>query len=237
MQFDSEGLSDKSIPVLPQVAFVLHGTGPRNADVMTVHDVKDGIFQIGNYVDPEAVITMIQEANSDRPDHKTRLIPENVLVDDAHYLIWFVRSTRRPFHFRHGSGDWHGQVRYPHLLFIADKHQRRLRIFALANSRRPTLEAKLYHAPLFNLNGQGDLCLGSATLPESLSVSTLPGIEAAFFDANGSHQNHQRTLSDPAEKQHKTLIGYWKSKAAADEPVRVSELNPYMTLGEVIHEL
>lgn len=240
MHFNDEGLIDKSLPVLPQVAFVLHGTAPRSADIITLHAVKDGQLQIGDYVDPAAVVSMIQDANSNRRDHKTRLIPDNVLVDDAHHLIWHVRSTRRPLHFRHGNGDhnhWHGQVRYPHLLFMADKRQRRIRIFALPNGARPTMDSQLYHAPLFNLNRHGDLCLGTATLPESLSVATIAEIESAFFDANGSHPNHNGTLSKRAEAKHKTLIGYWKAKAADNERVRVSELNPYLTLEEVIHEL
>lgn len=240
MHVNNEGLIDNSLPVLPQAAFVLHGTAPRKTDIVTLHAVKDGQLQIGDYVDPAAVVNMIQDANSDQRDHEIRLIPDNVLIDDAHYLVWYVRSARRPFHFRHGSGEkrhWHGQVRYPNLLFIADKCQRRIRIFALPDSSRPTMDSQLYHAPLFNLNSHGDLCLGTATLPESMSVSTMVEMESAFFDANGSHPNHNGTLNKATITKYKTLIGYWKAKAIADEWVRVSELNPYKTLAEVIREL
>lgn len=49
--------------------------------------------------------------------------------------------------------------------------------------------------------------------------------------------NHNGTLNKANITKYKTLIGYWKAKAIADEWVRVSELNPYKTLAEVIREL
>lgn len=241
MQFNADALKDESTPVMPLAAIVFHGRGAQSSDIMTLHGIQKGKIQVGNYVDPQAVRAMLDDCMTDRASEGLQLIPDYILADTHKYLVWYRKAERRPFHYRHSANDhaksWHSKVMYPALLFIANKQSRSLRILALKNNKRPSPDTQLYHAPLFNLNGSGGLCLGNAALPTRIEIDTIEQIESAFFDANGTHTNHGETLSNKALHTHKTLIQYWKHKAKHNEAVKISDLNPYRTLEDVLNEL
>lgn len=84
-------------------------------------------------------------------------------------------------------------VIYPALLFCCSK-KRSLKIYALASDKRPTLSSLLYNAPLMNVSSNGGVCQGTAQLPMSIDISSLPQIEDTIFELNFTYVNNQKTL-------------------------------------------
>ena len=220
----------------PHFALVFHGNRENSTEI-TLHKINDSVIQIGDYVSGQVAKDMIFEATTSATGYESeQLMPQNLLLDNTQNLIWYTKAQRKVLHVRHGNNNSHQMVNYPALLFIAHKDARRVRVFALGTSARPTLNSKLYHAPFFNLDGSGNLCLGTASLPSAISMKTLSGVESAFFDANGTHTNHKKTLSRACLKKHGSLFSYWKHKAKTQDQIRAHEMNAYAMMSEVLDE-
>jgi len=236
MQYKTDGLNPVKPNIKPLFALVFHGVAD-SASVITLHKIENNLIGIGDYIAGQAVREIIEEATTDKEvPQSTYLMPTNLLIDDAQKLVWFTKAQRKVLHIRHLKINSHQMVSFPALLFIAHKDQRKVRIFALGSSAKPTINTKLYHAPFFNLDGAGGLCLGDACLPTDIHMQTLTEIESVFFDANGTHTNHNETLSTFAIKQHRSLFGFWKHKAKTQDKVFVKEMNAYKLMSEVLSE-
>jgi PRTRC genetic system protein B len=118
-------------------------------------------------------------------------LPPEVICVQTRRVVWHCAAQRRPIFFdcdnaalRRLSGK---QVAHPHLLFDADG--RGLRVFALSNDGRPGPDARLFHAPYFNVYEDGRMCGGSARVPSDYSVKSIRAWEAAFFDSAFTHAN------------------------------------------------
>ncbi len=238
MKCSTNGLSQPSEhQIAPNFALVFHGGEHQKRNVVTLHQIERGELKMGSYIDAHSVQEMVADCTSPTDDVEGfQLLPDNVLLDNGTLLAWYTKAKRNVLHMRYQRTNSHQMVNYPALLYIANKESRSVQVFALSQSVRPTLNTTLFHAPFFNLNGAGGLCLGSATLPPTLFVQTIADIESAFVDANGTHTNHNQTLSKVASDQHGSLAKFWKYKAKSQERVRVSELQPYKRLNEVLND-
>jgi len=224
--------------ITPAFALIFHTKKQQSTCAVTMHKVKNGALQIGEYIDPSRLKSVINECTNGK-DNATGLhlnLPQ-VLVDNTDHLVWHTKASRRELHIRANGGGIHASVYYPALLFIATKTTSSIRIFALASSSRPRMDTILYNAPFHNIDGAGKLCLGSAPLPRFINSSTLPQIESAFFDANGTHTNNVKTLSISALKKYGSLFNYWSHKAETQTKIRTHELTKYKRLEEVLHAL
>jgi hypothetical protein len=82
-----------------------------------------------------------------------------------------------------------------------------------------------------NVGHHGQLCQGTAQIPDDVSVTTdelLKGCEDALFDSLFTHKNHDGTWksqkgSGISNAQH---IAHWKKVAKENRAPRMSELNP-----------
>lgn len=227
----------KQTPV-PQYALVFHGLYNDAITSTTRHPITDGQIGAGEYIELAVLKEQIDKAviaqsGPSRDSNEISFAPETLLLDSPQKLIWWVPENRRTFHFRGNKKGFHGAMTHPPMLFIADKLNQGLRIFALGENVRPTPDSMLYHAPFFNINGVGGLCLGDAHLPKVLCVDTIPEIEASFFNANGSHVNHDGTLAK-GKTSSQDLLAFLEDKAKSESTITTDEMASYKTIREVL---
>lgn len=123
------------------------------------------------------------------------LLPDNVLANSLHKLVWFEKAKKRVMFFK--STDAYLQAMsgrcfpQPALLFVATL--RSLQVFALAGKERPTKETKLFVAPYYNTT-KANVCLGSTALPTSLKVADTRAYSDAFFASAFTHGTNERLL-------------------------------------------
>ncbi|WP_130855616.1 PRTRC system protein B [Olivibacter jilunii] len=142
--------------------------------------------------------------------HYKGLLPESVLrVQSGHdsYVIWYTRPMRKFLYFSPDLGIPNGEATIPCLLWKA--HRSELRLFALNEPiGRPNLDTALFHAPFFNINLNGRVCMGtiSTDIPEDCELSVfIEKWQEYFFNSYFSHliEGHQPTL--------KNTVRLWKN--------------------------
>ena len=126
---------------------------------------------------------------------KLELLPPHVLAASPERLVWFEPARDRAMFFETADVYLKGLsgVIFPHpaLLFIAG--ERSLKVFALGNNDRPAAETKVYTAPYYNTSS-GGVCLGSTSLPATLSVDDTESYSDAFFHSAFTHGTAERLL-------------------------------------------
>lgn len=170
-----------------------------NARAATVHEIatyhgrpslKPG--QPISLASLEALITGLGRSTG------ARFISERVISLGLERVAWWCPAGRRRIWFKPNSRfdkspsdetkrllKLNGQfVHYPPLLFIA---ARGLSVFALVKKERPTLETRVWKAPVWNLSN-GGMCNGNLTLPTS-TADNIEGFERAFFDSAFTHNS------------------------------------------------
>ncbi|AFD27295.1 PRTRC system protein B [Deinococcus gobiensis] len=73
----------------------------------------------------------------------------------------------------------------PGLVFVATPGT--LRVYACQGDERPTLDAPLFHAPLWNTFSSGQVCRGTTQYPNSCTPATQSDWEQAFFHSEFTH--------------------------------------------------
>jgi PRTRC genetic system protein B len=163
--------------------------GGPNDTFASVHAVRyDGatpLLEAGMLVSVEALRKLSKALG---PVSGLELLPPHVLAANTENLVWFEPARERAMFFQCSdpllmqlSGSSFPQ---PALLFIAG--HRSLRVLALDNDNRPNEASRLYTAPYWNTNPSG-VCLGSTSLPDSLSAKDTQGYSGGFFASAFTH--------------------------------------------------
>ena len=123
------------------------------------------------------------------------VLPPHILAATPERLVWFEPARSRVMFFNTQdaylnalSGQSFPQ---PPLLFIAG--ERKLRVFALAEDKRPTGAGTIYTAPYYNTSSAG-VCLGSMPLPSTLDPNDTADYADAFFHSAFTHGTAERLL-------------------------------------------
>ena len=77
-------------------------------------------------------------------------------------LLWYVHPKQHTLYFENKTGIASGKYQLPKLLFSL--MGKSLKVFALARKDALNDTTLLYNAPLLNINGQGNVCMGNATI-------------------------------------------------------------------------
>ena len=201
IKMDISSGTDATGRVRPAVALVLHAS-PAHEVLVTQHQIGDaGTFGPGTLMDTDAVEELLA-LFAERPSPR-RLLPENVLMSRPSETLWYCPSKVCSMWFRQGDKVRRYQVPWPALLFHAAHGM--LRIAALADDARPRADTPLYHAPLMNIYGDGQLCLGNIKAPHC-DLDGMAGWEQAVYDTHFTHVNHERAMQPP----HHTNAGHLK---------------------------
>jgi len=217
----------RGVPVA-DVAYVFYHDGNEHCAV-TQHRVREGKLGPGRVVSMRSISERFAKITG---SNATCLLPERVFISNQKMFAWHTQAHYAPMWFSINGQQWAHRVWWPNLVWVVDKQQRRLRLFAVGRSTRPTLETVLYHAPLMNIGGEGTLCEGSARLPRRLDEGHIGEIEACVFASNFTHVNHDQTLKGiEGNREH---VAFWRRKEKLKDRVRVAELVRKGRLGEVL---
>jgi len=217
----------RGVPVAKHAYVFYHDSS--NYCAVTQHEVREGKLGAGRVISMRGIGERFARMSG---ADEIVLLPDRVLASNRRMFAWTSKSRFAPMWFSINGRQWSHRVRWPNLLWIADKERRRLRVFALGRASRPTMESIVYHAPLMNIGGDGDLCEGSAQLPRRMNESRLEDIEACVYESNFTHVNHDGTLKGvPDNRGH---LAFWRRKEATNEPVKVDEMIRKGLLKEVL---
>jgi PRTRC genetic system protein B len=154
-------------------------------------------------------------------------LPAHLLAHGEDFLVWWRPGAIRPLWFAFNGQRYGFRVPWPSLVFVA--YRQTLSCAALATPTRPEPDAALCHAPLMNIDAQGQVCLGTAACPTDHMIDRCADWQAALYATNFSHVSHAQTLQikgEPAisSEQHfqfwQALNGQKRFPAPALTPMR-----------------
>ena len=139
------------------------------------------------------------------------ILPTNILQinpSENGSVLWFTKSMKKQLYFTENLEISNGRAEVPAMLWFANK--RSLKIFALANSRRPTEKTELFYAPFFNVYEDGNVCMGTVDVNIQNSNYIEEFIEKwedYFFNSYFSHlMNEHNPINGNCVNLWKSLI-------------------------------
>jgi len=218
--------------IAPLYAVVFHGNEGRVLACTKHRVTKTQKLSLGQVVSPEAIQKSFAALNVSSLSKKSTFIPENVLVNNDKIVCWYKKRFVAPMWYRREGGVKNLLVEWPSLLFVANKQERGLTVFALATNSRPQPHTRLYNAPLMNIGKSGALCLGSASLPKVIDAANIEECEAALIDSQFTHTNHDYTLKNKTDNT--SLYRFWRERSGDSiQRVKASDLKQYGRLEDL----
>lgn len=207
----------------PQFALIFHKTqtnGYINSQFsyeITQHEINElrGGYYLGpgrafNLSDLDTLITILNNSES---EGERLILPENLLLQGANELAWYLPGAIRPMWFNLGERQTKLNVPWPALLFHVQGGA--LRVVALGKQGRPQVSDPVYQAPLMNIDEHGVVCTGGAVLPKGCMVEHMKAWEGVMFNTFFTHTNMDHTLriKDNKEVDDKTHLKFWRKLA------------------------
>ena len=175
---------------------------PVNAHPLTEREAKELLKAL--------TINTQKEKNQDFLKPKG-ILPTHILhinPSENGSVLWFTKSMKRQLYFTENLEIPNGMAEVPAMLWFANK--RSLKIFALANSRRPTEKTELFYAPFFNVYEDGNVCMGTVDVNIQNSNYIEEFIEKwedYFFNSYFSHlMNEHNPINGNCVNLWKSLI-------------------------------
>ena len=143
------------------------------------------------------------------------VLPTNILhinTGENASVLWHTPSMKRQLYFTENLEIPNGIAQVPAMLWLAGK--RNLKVFALANNRRPTEKTSLFYAPFFNVYENGTVCMGTVDVDIKNSSSLeefTKKWEDYFFNSYFSHLMNEH---NPIKGN---CVNLWKSLVDKDE--------------------
>lgn len=144
------------------------------------------------------------------------ILPTNILhinTGENASVLWHTPSVKRQLFFTESLEILNGTAEVPAMLWFAGK--RSLKVFALANNRRPTEETPLFYAPFFNVYENGSVCMGTVDVDIKNSSSLEEFIEKwedYFFNSYFSHlMNEHNPINGNCVNLWKNLVDTQKA--------------------------
>ena len=180
---------------------------PINAHPLTEREAKEFI---------KALTINAQKEKSQDFLKPKGILPTNILQinpSENGAVLWFTKSMKRQLYFTENLEISNGIAEVPAMLWLANK--RSLKIFALANNRRPTEKSELFYAPFFNVYENGNVCMGTVDVHIQNSTSLeefTTKWEDYFFNSNFSH------LMNEHNPINGNCVSLWKSLINTEKP-------------------
>ena len=150
-------------------------------------------------------------------------LPPELLAQGEDFRLWWTPSKVQPMWFLIQDKRLGLRVPWPTLLWLA--HKKTLWCAALSKNARPRQDTPLFHAPLMNIGAQGQVCIGTADIPDEHSADSQAAWEAIVLESNFSHVNHQKTLRREDTVSTDQQLSFWQSREGKKR-FPVSALNP-----------
>lgn len=184
--YHNEAMLKKAILIYENAQDTYGAPADTFASVHTVrYDSATPSLEPGTLASVEAVRELSQALS---PVSSLELLLPHILAANSENLVWFEPARERVMFYACSdplltqlSGSSFPQ---PALLFVAG--HRSLRVLALAHDERPTAASRLYTSPYWNTSISG-VCLGSTSLPDTLSAKDTAGYSSGFFASAFTH--------------------------------------------------
>ena len=157
------------------------------------------------------------EADHKKPFLKSDgIIGSHILqIDPTHdgIVVWYSKTQLRNLLFIENLGIPNGKANIPPLLWIANRNK--ISVYAMNTSNRPTEKTSLYHAPFFNVNDNGAVCMGTVDISIKKTASLeefTTAWENYFFN---SYFSHLMLSHNPIKGN---LVSLWKKLTNTDKP-------------------
>lgn len=225
----------------PLLALILSGTA-YGIETVTQHVIENGQMKPGEYVELSSLYQTIGEILQGRGPMRAsvEITPENVLINDMSFLVWYQPAKIAPCWFVVGNNERASlKIRWPAMLFALSKRggQNSLHCVALGSDERPTAESTIYNLPFPNAYNGGGFCLGTAALPQVISLQSINEIEGCIYNALKTHSNNPNAL-----KTGENPTAYWfrrskEVKGKRPVTVRKADLYPIGKLRDLLNKL
>jgi PRTRC genetic system protein B len=192
------------------------------------HDINDtGELQAGKPLLQDTLIDMVDVFFDERKNtHDIKgLIPDNMLsyypLPGGNYkLIWYKPAEIRMMHHAAALKLPSAKTWVPAMIYEVEKND--LNVYALNSNVRPKETSKLYKAPYFNVDDDGDVCLGNANVKKP-TIKTFQNImqywEDLFWLSSFSHVNGFQKVKS------KNLATVWKQLLNSKTKTKWSDVN------------
>ena len=209
----------------PTTALVFYQTNERNKDTYVEHFDMD---KNGNPINAHPLtereakeLVKALTINTQKEKSQDFLKPKGILPTHILHInpsengsvLWFTKSMKRQLFFTENLEIPNGRAEVPAMLWFANK--RSLKIFALANNRRPTEKTELFYAPFFNVYEDGNVCMGTVDVHIQNSTSLKEFTEKwedYFFNSYFSH------LMNEHNPINGNCVNLWKSLINTEKP-------------------
>jgi PRTRC genetic system protein B len=181
-------------------------------------------------------LAQLLESGSDMQNGFLRprdLLSTHVLHVNPHgegYAVWYTPPKEQSLFFTSNLGIDCGKGYVPALLWKATCTQ--LQVFALKGKGRPSLSVKLYHAPFFNIDDRGKVCMGTVNVDIDRSTRLedfMKQWEQYFFNSYFSHG------IDGGGGTACNIVQLWQHQVATNERFPESALKPVsLTLKQLL---
>lgn len=128
------------------------------------------------------------------------MIPKSLIHFDFKgnlQLIWYVHPKQHTLYFDTKTGIVSGKYPMPKLIFKLIGNV--LKVFAVLRKESLNESTPLYHAPLLNVNAQGKVCMGNATMDYDgfeYYEDIMGFVEQQFFRSVFTATHHNRIAKD-----------------------------------------
>lgn len=163
----------------------------------SMHDVRNGVVQPTQkplsikQLNAFCTVTVRPLKERTQSQRAVEVIPSNVLFSDPENDItcWWRPSQASPqfFDCAEFGGAMQGVCNLPSLVFFQKGAS--LHICAVTGSERPTSDTAVFHAPMFNTDHTGYVCLGNIGLVPIRQWSDMPRNEREFLHGINTHPN------------------------------------------------
>lgn len=218
----------------PKLAVVVYSTSDENGKYyLESHDIDDkGRILAGKPLQQQTLQAVVDVFFTDnlRRQAIEGVIPENLLHFSAlpggeYKMAWYRPAQVRPVHFVEKLKIPSGSANMPPLVFVADRGD--LAVYAFTGTDRPAENTMMYRAPFYNVNADGDVCLGNSKvkLPEKKTYTNMMVYwETLFYNSEFSHINGSNPTKSPLSNIWKSLVRNKKSLFPLDELIEYKTL-------------
>lgn len=229
--------SNGSLETKPDFSLVFYKSSTE-VRFITRHGFKGNIMQEGEIINEDDLIKALSSKKGKTDKQDNVLINASLLLDNSNHLMWHSPSRNHSMWFRlNGKKPFRLVVEWTSLMFYVNKKTRVLRVFALENNDRPTLDSNLYWCPLSNVYYDHRLCQGSAPLPSKIDGTTITEIENTLYDSAFDGFKHTHLFKSKKDNEAGG-VAFWENKAKNNSSVDVkNELNVFATLEDVLNNL
>lgn len=180
------------------------------------HDITpDGKIGAGRPLLQETIQDVVDVFFDERKNDSAikGMLPDNLLYfqqlpGSNSRMIWYRPAEIRVLHHATQLKLPTNKCWVPALLYVVDRNE--LQVHALKSNTRPTEKTKLYKAPFFNVNDDGDVCLGSANVKKPKDPTydnVIKYWEDLFWLSEFSHVNgSEKVKSKDLSKVYKRLL-------------------------------